>query len=295
MASKPLNMMSFIKGESQSDELLDFEFDLTSVNDTPTDTKNIINDDTSDEKKDDTEKVSLVDKHLVMKNFRYLLENSEYKIGEIEAESGNAKGYVSRLESGNNSAVPNLNFLVTVSKKFDVTLDCLLFNHIDELSQSEALVLDFLENLIKDTEQEKVLWDSETTPTSTIDTVNAGRIEDLRHVALYNQIRKGTHEGKSFTIIGKSYRAKLPNSEDFVYALRVDLICTSEKSESDVWYEILIKEELGEMHSLCQSKNVIKELSSTLAKFFSAIERAQSHIRINDNVKNIIKQYLYKE
>lgn len=102
-------------------------------------------------------------KALCFSNIRELLkDNSDVKIGQIEKEAGIRLGYMSRLEKGDNTAEPSVEFIVTAAKLLNVSIDTLISMDLANLTTTEKYLVSFIEKLKSDTTQEKIYWNVET-------------------------------------------------------------------------------------------------------------------------------------
>lgn len=106
--------------------------------------------------------LAIFDKFIPFKNIQYLLQKKNLNIGLIEQEAGCQPGYMSRLNKPNNTSNPSLEFLITASRILGVSLDVLLFVDLSSMSSSGQSVIKFLEKLEKDTIEEKLDWEIES-------------------------------------------------------------------------------------------------------------------------------------
>ncbi len=102
-------------------------------------------------------------KSVCFSNIRELLkDNQDVKIGKIEKEAGIRLGYMSRLEKGDNSADPSMEFIVTAAKMLNVSIDALISVDIGGLTTTEKFLFNFFEKLKTDTIADKLTWNVET-------------------------------------------------------------------------------------------------------------------------------------
>lgn len=101
------------------------------------------------------------DKHLLFNNIRYLLKKNSIKLGDIEKEAGVAPGYMSRLDKDFSSTEPSLEFVFTAAKLLNNSIDSLLKVDLSKLSYNEEYILNFLNKLIKDTDNDIISWNAE--------------------------------------------------------------------------------------------------------------------------------------
>ena len=102
-------------------------------------------------------------KSICFSNIRELLkDNPDVKIGQIEKEAGIRLGYMSRLEKGDNTAEPSVEFIVTAAKLLNVSVDTLITMDLANLTPTEKYLVSFIEKLKSDTIQDKINWSIET-------------------------------------------------------------------------------------------------------------------------------------
>lgn len=96
-------------------------------------------------------------------NVRFLLKTkTDIKIGQIEKEAGVSLGYISRIEKEGNTSDPSIEFVFTVAKLFNTSLDVLLNCDLSSLNPTEKYLVEFLEKLKKDTIEDKLDWNRES-------------------------------------------------------------------------------------------------------------------------------------
>lgn len=99
------------------------------------------------------------DKKRVCDNIRFFIREKNIKIGDIERNSGNTVGYMSRLEKDDNIKSPNFDFIVTAAKMFNISLDELLYSDPQRYTEIDKYINNFVDKLAKDTINEKLEWD----------------------------------------------------------------------------------------------------------------------------------------
>lgn len=103
-------------------------------------------------------------KNLCFSNIRELLKkHADIKIGQIEKEAGVRLGYTSRLEKDGNTSEPSMEFIVSAAKLLKISIDTLVSIDLAELTPTEQYIVNFFEKLKKDTLEDKLDWNIETT------------------------------------------------------------------------------------------------------------------------------------
>ena len=97
-----------------------------------------------------------------LNNVDMLLTQKNKKLGELEVNSGNRPGYLSRMKSGKSNSDPSIEFLMTASDELEVPLDLLVGSNLADLTPTESFMLKFMRQLISDTNDDKLEWTRET-------------------------------------------------------------------------------------------------------------------------------------
>ena len=111
--------------------------------------------------KKDTLSNKAFDKHLFFANTRYLLKQTDLKLGELERKAGREPGYMARLEKAGNTTDPTIEFVATVSEELGVSIDYLTRLSLTEITPDDDYKLRFLEKLKTDTFSGKLTWHKE--------------------------------------------------------------------------------------------------------------------------------------
>ena len=98
------------------------------------------------------------DKSIALKNIRILLRSSDKTLEQIEKDAGCEPGYMSTLETPGNTADPNMEFLMTVSKELEVSLDLLVRGILGDYYSGNEYIERFLQKLYHDLLEEKLPW-----------------------------------------------------------------------------------------------------------------------------------------
>ena len=218
-----------------------------------------ISEDTIEELKPQTE----MDKVQVLKNIRYLIERYDLKIGMIEEESNNTKGYLSRLENPNSKATPNLNFLMKISEKCNVSIDMLLFGKLDGLTQSEEYLIDFVTKLKNDTANERLEWHRiQNLRKEEIEAMDETSFSKLtaRELALNNISALRTQDDKEIAVVACAFRAYLPSSEDAVYVTFTHIFTVKTSEKQNIYFDVFLEDKNGKIIDLCDYTNLNKSV-----------------------------------
>lgn len=93
-----------------------------------------------------------------IENIFVLAKEKNIKIGELENAAGVSSGYLSRLKKEGNESNPSIDILCAIADKLDVSIDSLVSKRLSVLSPEERYMLEFLNKMIKNTEDENIWW-----------------------------------------------------------------------------------------------------------------------------------------
>ena len=112
--------------------------------------------------KADFENLKRFKKGIFFKNVDSLLAKKGKKLGELEVNSGNRPGYLSRMKSGKISSDPSIEFVMTAAEELEVPMELLVSTDLTEMSATEEFIMKFLNKLTADTQADEFSWTRET-------------------------------------------------------------------------------------------------------------------------------------
>lgn len=112
--------------------------------------------------KADFENLKRFKKGIFFKNVDSLLAKKGKKLGELEVNSGNRPGYLSRMKSGKISSDPSVEFVMTAAEELEVPMELLVSVDLTQMSANEEFIMKFLNKLTEDTQADKFSWTRET-------------------------------------------------------------------------------------------------------------------------------------
>lgn len=241
------------------------------------------------------------DKKTFFQNVSYLLTIQNKKIGDLESRAGVRVGYMSRVKKPESSAEPSINFVATAAKFLGVSIDSLLYDNYESMTETEKYIVSFLEKLVKETKEDSLDWEVETpnellrvvanhegeinhplyTPSYTIED-DGLPIPDYANVEFYSK-----SFGSNTRIAGDCYNIKI-KGDTWLYIMYVtENGFVKELKDGDDPFdfrkEIWVYKK-GEKQFLCDSapmsimKGVVEELYNT-------IEESFKHPRISRSFK----------
>lgn len=99
------------------------------------------------------------DNNILLNNVRFLVKQSNRKMGEVEEAVGVSPGYLSRIGKSDNFAKVPVNVVSALAHELKVTVDTLIGYDLSSLSPNEQYVGAFLEKLIAETKQGTISWE----------------------------------------------------------------------------------------------------------------------------------------
>lgn len=240
------------------------------------------------------------DKHLLFNNIRYLLRINNIKLGDIEKEAGVAPGYMSRLDKEFSSTEPSLEFVFTAAKLLNSSVDSILKIDLSKLSSNEEYILNFLNKLIKDTDNDVLSWnvekyellksfsdsDSCYHPLFTIE-----KFEDVffDNTAIINRmVFKSNSYGKNTIIGGDGYNLELPGNCR-LYVMKVKNNTNNGPSAIEIW---MYNEKNNTAKPLITTADI--NLSKVLISLYEKIELSVKRPTIDKDLKTVIDAFMEK-
>lgn len=98
----------------------------------------------------------------VAENIMILADEQGITKTDLEKAVGISAGYLSKLSNPDNTTVPSAEVLLAIARELRVTVDLLLSSELSKMSKSEQFLAKLLDKVIKDTEEERLEWKTET-------------------------------------------------------------------------------------------------------------------------------------
>lgn len=240
------------------------------------------------------------DKHLLFNNIRYLLRINNIKLGDIEKEAGVAPGYMSRLDKEFSSTEPSLEFVFTAAKLLNSSLDSLLKIDLSKLSSNEEYILNFLNKLIKETDNDVISWNVEKYELlkSFSDSDSCDHplftIEKFKDVFFDNttiinrMVFKSNSYGKNTIIGGDAYNLELPG-KCRLYVMKVKNNTANGPTAIEIW---MYNENNNTAKPLITTADI--NLSKVLISLYEKIELSVKRPTIDKDLKTVIDAFMEK-
>lgn len=246
-----------------------------------------------------------------LNNVDMLLTQKNKKLGELEVKSGNRPGYLSRMKSGKSNSDPSIEFLMTASDELEVPLDLLVDSNLADLTPTEKFMLEFMRQLISDTNNDKLEWMRETL--SELEKIEITRDMDgsaeVSH-PLYGIGGEGTgsdyYEFPLYNSLffkdcgvrpcGDGYYTTLVPNDQKIYIMD----CTKEDGRITLcrkrFFEIYMVEydSYGNAvaKKICNTLEANSPLIAAINSLVKTIMVSVSHVHIDDSVRSAIDAYM---
>jgi len=250
------------------------------------------------------EPVKQFDKRKCFKNIRKLIDIKHKKLGDIERASGNAAGYLSRLEKEDNTTDPSVEFIVTAAKMLGVGVDELLYCEFRELSPDEDSLLKFLKKLRCNTRNGKLIWIRETYDDH-IDFADWPADREPPHLlySIKSDSSGSTEENNRrysycsrfypnqvISVEGACFYTDINDEGDRVYMMD----CIDASPDSRPFCEVYHVDTQKEVHAVCCTREYGKrdQILIAINVLYQQIEESMDELRLAKETREMIKAYL---
>lgn len=237
------------------------------------------------------------DKSIMFNNINFLIKEKGKKIGEVEKEAGVSPGYISRASKDENS-MPGLEFVIKVAHILQFSIDTLISVRLDKFTPTERYIISFLDKMISDTKQDKIDWNKED-----MWHLREGLEHDvngkckhplIKYVNIFEprsavEVEGDIFESKTFgldTVISGDCFNMSMNERMILYIMNIACAPTDEAA-----IEITIKAP-GIEPTYIASTEDIGEIGNRVNELYKIISESMKHIKINENIKNAINDYM---
>lgn len=245
-------------------------------------------------------------RQLCLNNVDYLLAKQNKKLGELESNSGNRPGYLSRMKSGKSSSDPSIEFLMTAAEEFNVPIELLIAADLTQMTATEEFIIEFMNKLIEDTQSDGLVWTRETmSDLENMESYN-GCVNHPLYVVEEHNDDLGYHE----TIVYKScffpnsnakpcgdcYNAYLPGTNNHIYIMKCAKGDDRIQGGREVYYEIYMVDVDKYGHGLTKKIGNTLEMNSAIVVIVESLVKniitSLNRVHIESDVRNVIDAYL---
>lgn len=100
------------------------------------------------------------DNSILVANIDYLCRKYNIRVGELERYAGISAGYISRTAKENSLKKMSIDVVWKIAKLFNVSVQDLIGNKLEEIKGNTALLMQFLDKLIRQTESGELSWEN---------------------------------------------------------------------------------------------------------------------------------------
>ena len=239
------------------------------------------------------------DKKRFLRNTHYLANEKKMKIGDLEKNAGVSVGYLSRLGKEDNKSIPGVEVLLSFSNLLEVGIDALVNSDLTALTSTEKFLCNFLDGLLSKTNSFEYIWEIEKLeqlnsigldvngiPEHPLYRTNSSCYDTSVSVAEYDSL---FHRGEKIDLCGDIVKV-LINAGVWTYIAKVTL-STGELSLSNIEYELYFVQG-SSIEPVCSSTMGNGIFNNKLATLYLAARESGKHIKISNNAKNIINDFM---
>lgn len=228
-------------------------------------------------------------------NIYALAKEQGVKIGELESAANISVGYLSRLAKENNNALPNIEALVVISDRLNVSLDALVRRDLTVNDSTESYFVKVVDKLLDDTKFKPNIWVVE--PEENLKNMTRKQVD--KHPLFQTK----TYREAVFDedVCETMYNSIIPSDEsviingDFFYAdisKTTGFYLTSVKYPFGFEaYEIFLIDN-GKIDPLCSTNGAGTVLTDKIKLLYQTVNETVNKPKIKDRVKNTLDQYI---
>lgn len=245
-------------------------------------------------------------KSVCFSNIRELLkDNNDVKIGQIEKDAGIRLGYMSRLEKEDNTAEPNVEFIVTAAKLLNVSVDTLISYDLCGLTPTEKYLINFVEKLKVDTMADKLNWnvitknemdryetdmnDNSLHPLLTSETIYLPSIGDYPEPYETNMYVSKTFDLET-DIYGDCFDLRLKNGSK-LYLMNITKMKTKTNQIQESVIEAVMYVPGGKRQVLATTKDEYP-IGELLKNLYKVVKEHMKHPQVNKDVMYAIDAFM---
>lgn len=239
------------------------------------------------------------DKNRFLSNTHYLANEKKIKIGDLEKSAGVSVGYLSRLGKEDNKSIPGVEVLLSFSDLLDVGIDTLVNSDLASLTSTEKFICNFLDGLLFMTNSFDYIWEIEKLEqikklamdknglsVHPLFRTTSSNYDDSGLTVEYNSLY---HRGEKIDLCGDIVKVFI-NQGVWTYIAKLSP-STDDPSFSNVEYELYFAQGLS-VEPVCSSTMGNGIFSNKLAEVYLAARESSKHIKISDNAKKIINDFM---
>ncbi len=246
------------------------------------------------------------EKNRFINNVYALTAKQGLKIGELESHCGVSIGYFARLRQGRKETAPGADFLLAVAGQLSVSVDALLTFDFEASSESEQLLLNYMEKLIQKTRDGSMLWQEDPIayPEATVIRADGTALHPL-HLTFPLDGRESppfynspfyplTDELKPLMVYGSVFPG-----EKTLYLVRITDVSETAGPEGAAWTElelVMTGRGIDSPVPLCHTDHLRPgRLDTMMEQLFTAVERSVAVPHLTPEAQKLIVDFLNEE
>lgn len=252
------------------------------------------------------------DKNRLMDNINCLIKEKNLRIGEVEAEVGISKGYLSRMSKEENDTIPTVDLIWNLAQKLGTSVDMLVGGDFSKVNDNLFFIMKYVYKLKTMTDLHDIEW--RRVPKAFYEAVERGmqthplfvdNERDLR--SLFPEEQQENAGGvtqrynSSFvmspvTVFDDCFEGTIPG---FGMVYIMELFYNS-KDEGAVPYTEIVMIEYGDEDAgygdattpICATLGKSQELRPSINELITCIKRHEADVQLNQQQKGVISRFL---
>lgn len=246
------------------------------------------------------------DKNKLMNNINTLIKENNLRIGEVEADVGISKGYLSRMSKEDNDTIPTVDLIWKLAQKLGTSVDMLVGGDFSKANDNLFFVMKFIYKLKKDTDLHNVEW--KRVPKKYYENIVNGA---LTHPLFENDLPSCSKDGEpdiqtahyksSFTFENVSVFDDCFEGEiEYLGKIFIMELFYNSRDEGAVPFTEIVMLEYGdedecrgdEIVPICSTLGRSQELMPSINELLTCIKRHEADVPLDQRQKSAISRYL---
>lgn len=238
------------------------------------------------------------DNSILVANIDYLCRKYGIRVGELERYAGISAGYISRTAKENSLKKMSIDVVWKIAKLFNVSVQDLIGNRLEEVKGNVALILKFLDKAIKDTEERSLDWTWAGGVATMLDEslIEMGLVTDEEPVCVYHPDHLS--QGIKWVLAEDIARCRnfVDDDDLLIIPFRWD-------GKEDINYDFIIehKEEYVNGHMVSPktwekvfytADDPFQRLNEKAAELYDRVRDTEFDAQITPNIRDMMKAYL---
>ena len=235
-----------------------------------------------------------------LSNIRSTAKEKNIKIGDLEEAAKVSKGYLSRLDKRDASSL-TMEVLVRIAEQLGVTVDYLLTNTLNELTENEQQIVQFLDKLESLTKGGKLEWFTDVASylrtenqepfSSPHPLIGVGpSYSEEFEVKYYSTFYSSPFTNDYADLVDNCYHVSLPGPGDVsAYIMRVQY--KTEEYPAPKYSEFFLIQH-DSVKPICSSKFVRDKVAEKLESLYDTIRGRNTNIGLDAEAKSFMSDFI---